>query len=247
MTQRHFLFLIFLLLLNCIAPCTAQQKKPSIPLTGMDLPELSDRYYGSDDLLVSGSVYIPANPLIDRHPFFEQEEWFEGTVFIDGRRFDNQEISYDLVANRMILNAVFKEGATVRIVLNSWKIDSLFLGDHFFINSKHLAPGQSDTTFYEVINRDGFTFISEYRKEYIQKYTASTPYGLWSQQLSHHYIFTGQWHPIFSKKSLLTFFPSGKDEIRRFMHKNQIKYRKATSRQIKLLIAHCSQYFQPES
>ncbi len=212
--------------------------------SGTGFLEWVNDQYGSDDLLVSGSIYIPTNPLIDRHPFFDQEDWFGSTLFIGERRFTDQEIGYNLATDKMILNAVFTEGATVKIMLNSWKIDSLYLDDHFFINSKYLNLDEKDTTFYELIHRNGFTFISHYRKEYVQKYAPSTPYGLWSRQLSHHYIFTDQWYPVFSKKSLLTFFPSGKEEIRRFMRKNHIQYRKATSRQIRQLVSFCGPFYQ---
>ncbi|HNS17886.1 MAG TPA: hypothetical protein PKH94_02015 [Bacteroidales bacterium] len=232
-----------LILWMCAAGVLAQPTDEFRPASGTEFIEWVTDAYGSDDLLVSGSIYIPSSPLIDRHPFFEREEWFNGTVYVEGRRFDRQEISYDLTTKKMILNAVFKEGATVRIVLNSWKMDSLYLDDHLFINNKHLALGEQDTAFYELIHRNGFTFVSGYHKEYIRKYSASTPHGLWSQQASRHYIHTGQWYPVYSTKSLLAFFPSGKDQIRRFLHKNHIRYRKATSSQIKLLLDYCSQFY----
>ena len=242
--KNHFLILIFLLLLAGFIPCSAQQKKQSTSDGQTDILDLSLRFYGSDDLLVSGSVYIPSNPLIDNHPYFDREDWYESTIFIEGRKFDHQKIKYNLPSRKMILNAVLKEGATVKIVLNSWKIDSLFLGDHLFINSHHLFLPESDTSFYELICRNGFVFISGYHKEFIHKYTVSAPYGLWSTQTASHYIFTDQWNPVPSKRSLLACFPSGKEEIRRYMHKNHIRFRKATSDQLKLLLAHCSPYYQ---
>lgn len=241
---NHFLILILSLLLTCFDPCHAQHTKQDAPAGQPDITDLSQRFYGSDDLLVSGSVYIPSSPLISNHPYFDREDWFESTVFIDGRKFDHQEIKYNLVTRKMILKAVFKEGATVKIVLNTWKIDSLYLGDHIFFNSNHLSLSESDTSFFELIHRNGFVFVSNYHKEFINKYSSSTPYGLWSSQAASHYIYTDAWHPVSSKRSLLACFPAGKEEIRRYMHKNHIRFGKATSDQLKLLLAHCSSWYQ---
>lgn len=240
----HFLVLIFLLMLASIPPCSAQYKKQSAVENQSDILERTGRFYGSDDMLVSGSVYVPSSPLITHHPYFDREEWHESTVFIDGRAFDHQQIKYDLPARKMILNAQLKDGATVKIVLNTWKIDSLYLGDHLFINSKHLFLPEPDTSFYELICRKGFTFITGYHKEFIHKYTASSPYGLWSAQTASHFIYTDQWYTVASKRSLLAWFPSGKDDIRRYMHMNHIRFRKATGDQLKLLLARCSTYYQ---
>ncbi|HOW25472.1 MAG TPA: hypothetical protein PK711_07355 [Bacteroidales bacterium] len=232
------------LLVAYLLPCSAQLNQQSAPDSQTDLLNLTERFYGSDDMLISGSVYVPSSPLISHHPYFDREEWQEGIVFIDGRRFDAQQIRYDLPARKMILNAVLKEGATVKIALNAWKIDSLYLGDHLFINSNNLSLPESDTSFYELIHRNGFIFITGYHKEFIHKYTASSPYGLWSSQTASHFIYTDQWYPVTSKRSLLTWFPSGKDEIRKYMHVNRIRFRKATSDQLKPLLVRCGEYYQ---
>jgi hypothetical protein len=242
--RDHFLMLIFLLMLVCLSPCSAQHIKQSRMESPSDILELTGKLYGTDDMLVSGSVYVPSSPLITHHPYFDQDEWLESTVFIDGRRFDHQQVKYDLPARKMILNAQLKDGATVKIVLNAWKIDSLYLGGHLFINSMHLFLPEPDTSFYELIHRNGFIFITGYHKEFIHKYTASSPHGLWSTQTASHFIYTDQWYSVASKRSLLAWFSSGKEDIRKYMHKNNIRFRKATGDQLKLLLAHCSTYYQ---
>jgi len=237
-------FLIFLLMPACFPPCSAQQNNQPAVQSQADITVLTEKIYGSDDMLVSGSVYVPSSPLITHHPYFDGEEWHESTVFIDGRTFEHQQIKYELPSRKMILNAKLKDGATVKIVLNSWKIDSLFLGDHLFINSKYLSLSEPDTSFYELICRSGFLFITGYHKEYIRKYNSSSPYGLWSAQKSAHFIHTDQWYRVTSKRSLLARFASGKDEIRKYMHMNHIRFRKATADQLKGLLDRCSDFYR---
>ncbi len=240
--KKHFL--ILLLTTACFKLCSAQQNEQPIVKSQADITELTEKFYGADDILISGSVYVPSSPLITHHPYFDREEWHKGTVYIDGRTFEDQQIKYDLPSRKMILNAKLTEGATVKIVLNTRKIDSLYLGDHLFINSKFLSLPEPDTSFYELICRSGFVFITGYHKEFIRKYTSSSPYGLWSDQKAVHFIHTGQWYRVTSKRSLLDWFPSGKDEIRKYMHMNHIRFRKATTDQLKGLLVRCSAYYQ---
>lgn len=224
---------------------TAQHQADSSRSSFDRFYEWCDQQYGKDDILVSGKIYIPPNPLIDRQPYFESDEWITGTLFIEGRKYDQQELKFNLATRQLILNATFRQGASARIILSSAKIDSLYLADHLFINGLHLFPDTQDTSFYEIIYRDQFLFISRYHKEYIRKYSSSTPYGLWSHQVSYHSVFTGTWSAVPSKRAFLFLFPEGQEEIKQFMRKRKIKFKKATIDEMKQLVAFSSTYYHP--
>jgi hypothetical protein len=219
----------------------AQQRDEKAASSEESFLEYVNDRYGADDNLVNGTVYIPHNPLIARHPFYETDEWYTGILYIRGRTYENQQVRYNLAIDRIILNATFRDGANIKIVLNSWLIDSLSIGDHFFINSLLLFPQDKDTTFYEVIYRNGFSFVSVYRKEYINKFADATPYGLWSGQNPSHFIIDDEKGRIMiaSKKDLLEYFYENKDDIRRRMKTEHIRYKKASPGQLKRLLEFC--------
>jgi hypothetical protein len=226
----------------------AQQRDEKATSSEDSFLDYVNNRYGADDNLVNGTVYISHNPLIAGHPFYETDEWYTGILYIRGRTYENQQVCYNLAIDRIILNATFRDGANIKIVLNSWLIDSLSIGDHFFINSLLLFPQDKDTTFYELIYRNGFSFVSDYRKEYINKYTDATPYGLWSGQNASHYIIDDERGRIMiaSKKDLLDYFFENKDNIRRMMKTEHIRYKKASPGQLKRLLEFCGR-LEPKS
>lgn len=235
--------LLFLLLIGPDAS-TAQHSTDSLGSSFDHFYEWCAQQYGEDDILVSGRIYIPSNPLIDRHPYFETDEWIPGALFIEGRKFDKQELKFNLATRQLILNATFRKGANAKIILSSAKIDSLTLADHFFVNGLHLFPDSKDTSFYEIIYRDRFLFVSRYHKEYIRKYSSTSPYGLWSHQVGYHSVFTDAWSAVPSKRDFLSLFPEDQEKIKHFMRKSKIKFRKASIEQMKQLVAFSSQYYQ---
>jgi hypothetical protein len=104
-----------------------------------------------------------------------------------------------------------------------------------------LFPQENDTTFYEIIYRDAFSFISAYSKEYINKYTDSSPYGLWSVQKPVHYLIDSELGRIMisKKRDLLEYFLEDKEDIRRMMKTEQIRYKQASPDQLKQLLEFC--------
>jgi hypothetical protein len=235
MTEYKSVIIILIYLLSHTAVLSQHTNNDS---TNCDLfVKEVEKIYGADDLLINGVIFFPRSPLIEGHPYFQSDEWLPGEIFIRGRSFKNMEIKYNLEIDHLILNAFFQGGANVKIVLNTTVIDSFYIGDHFFMNRVRLLPGESATTFYEVVYCGDFLLLSKYAKEYIPKYSVSHPYGNYSKQYTTHYILKqGALTAINSKRSLLTFFEPYKEEIKRFMKKNHLRFKKSDGKQMKQLM-----------
>ncbi|MFP4469831.1 MAG: hypothetical protein ACLFPE_04075 [Bacteroidales bacterium] len=198
--------------------------------------------YGTSDVLVNGWKYFPEHYNANGNPYFMDVEWIEGKVTIQGQTFDKVHLLYNIVDDELILRQHLKKGSLVFVVLNKDLIESFQMPGHQFVHAKTLktAPDQND--FYEMVHDGDFQFLIRYDKSFVNQYTAQSPHGSFSEQRSVNYILNdGKLTRLQNRKSLLRYFDPYKKEIRTFLRKNGIKYRKATVAQLQNLMQYCDQ------
>lgn len=206
-----------------------------------DLLNNKDEIYGSDIRLLNGEMYMPANINAEGFPFLLQDEFIKGDLFIKDALYRNVLIKYDLVADRIILHQNTIEGKPVTILLNTAFVDSVHLGGLKLVNTNELIGKDTLKNFVEVIYDNGFKFVSSHEKNFIGTYNNLTPYGSFSDANTTYYILqNNQLSEIGNKRDLFRYFESDKKEIKEFLRENDIKFRKATRRELKQLMDFCN-------
>lgn len=230
-------FLIAMLFLSIIS---RTQHTQQILSTGEQLVNYSSKVYGSDDMLVNGRIYVPQHSLAEGHPYFNVEEWVESQVFIKGHMFDGVKLKFDIELDEFIL---FTEnnGQKNYIVLNKHYVDSVYMGKYLFVNTTTLKQINEDIGYAELVLNQDILFLVKYKKDFKKEYSETKPYGEYNRQNSYRYL--GENNNLVklnTKKALLEYFKDEKRDIKRYMKKNNIKYKKANSGELFNLISFCN-------
>lgn len=243
-TKKPIILILFLLSFS--VQIVLAQNFSSRRISELDsLISFSQNYYGINDELVNGVVYALPDPMIEGHPYLN-ENWVEGKLFIHGKVFQNIPVKYDLVQDEMVIK-VKNTGNTERIIAMSKKqVDSLVLNNALFVNSRILTEENSGPSFYEVVFPGELSLVKKYEKRFIGLYNSSTPRGKFSDLNSGNLLFNGeQFIPVDSKKSFVRYFGNTrKKEITHFIREKNINYRKATNEQLVHLMQFCTQNLQ---
>ncbi len=204
------------------------------------LSEYTGKLYGTDDILVNGRSYIPDHFNAKGNPYFFSDKLTKSTLIINGKKYDKQEILYNIDIEKLILKTTLNNGEEVLLVLNPDFIDAFYLGEHHFVNGVIFFPESNFPGFVEQVYEDNFSVVIRYQKSFVSQYTANTPHGFYSATKSVNYIFdNGQLIKLPTQKSLLEYFSAHKKEIKKFMRKNKIKYKQANKIQLNKLFTYC--------
>ncbi|MBS1505616.1 MAG: hypothetical protein JSS79_03115 [Bacteroidetes bacterium] len=103
---------------------------------------------GAELGLYNGVFYkeFPEYPSDDGQPYYASAEWYNGTVFYDGIRYDNIPMHYDLVNDKLIIDHQF---AAVKLELISRKVSYFDFEGHHFVWLDNAAGGLMQAGFYE--------------------------------------------------------------------------------------------------
>jgi hypothetical protein len=198
--------------------------------------------YGTDDVVVNGRKYFPEHYNAKGNPYFLSDEWIEGSLLIDGKRYDYQEILYDINIEKIILKTTIEDSLTVFLVLNNGFIEAFYLGQRYFINAKKQALEKEFPGFVELIYKGNFSVMSRHQKSFMSEFSRSAPNGFYSGTKSVNYILNqGLLNKLPTKKSLLNYFSDYQKSIKTFMRKQKIKYKKADYIQLNKLFEYCDQ------
>ncbi len=204
--------------------------------------EYASKLYGTDDVVVNGRKYLPAHYNAKGDPYFLSDEWIKGSLVIDGKKYEHQELLYNIDIEKVILKATINDSSTVYLVLNNEFIDAFYLGRRQFVNSKQLNLRREFPGFVEQVYAGSFTVMTRHQKSFGSNYTKNTPNGFFSSTSSVNYILKGgQLNKVPTKKSLLTYFSAQKKDVKNFMRKNKIRYKQANSTQLNKLFRYCDE------
>jgi len=200
----------------------------------------TEKIYSTDDLLVNGQLYIPTRPRAKGSPYYGEKQFVEGSVQIKGRQFENVLLMYNLENQRLILRAAVETGKYVTILLNSDLIDYFIIDGLHFINAGKYVNGDESAGFYAAVYHGHFDFLIKFEKEFRAVYDNQTPNGSYTGMKSDYYLFDGDnLVNVSKKKALLEYFLTEKKEIKSFMRKQKIAYKKASVPALNQLMKYC--------
>ena len=204
------------------------------------LSEYSGDLYGTNDFVVNGRSYIPDHYNAKGDPYLFSDKWVESTIVIEGKKYGNQEILYNIDTEKLILKSSQKINEEVLLVLNTEFVDAFYFGEHYFVNGYKNFPDRIFPGFVEQVYSGNFVIVIRYQKSFISNYTANAPNGFYSGTKSAIYISEeGTLKKLPTKKALLDYFLDQKKEIKKFIRKNNIKYKKANAIQLNKLFSYC--------
>ncbi|MCF8304128.1 MAG: hypothetical protein K9I94_12690 [Bacteroidales bacterium] len=256
------MFLIFALLIpGWVSGQNFQQNKN---IAFEKLKRQTEIYYGTSDKLVNGYIYLPIDRRIDGHPYYVPPAktmeklygrrmknpkdkqltnvWRSGSVTIHGEKFANQKLKYNIEVDDLILKAQLSGGAQKLIRINSARVDSFRIAGHLFVHSRNYFPTDSIRTYFELVYTGENTFLSRYSKEFIKQFNDLSPRGKYGGLETWHYLLTADGAKKVDRRSkFLNNFDDHRRKIRRFLRRNDIRYRKATPSELNKLMNYINQ------
>lgn len=222
--------IIVFLILTYFPNLLFSQEESLVLQTEKDLLNYVDQIYGADDLLVNGRIYVPEHGLAMGHPYFEIYDWIIGTVYIKGHSYHDVKLKYDIEIDDFILFIQDNFGHKNYLVLNRHYVDSVHLERYRFINSSVIKQLTKELGYIELVYDKNFMFFIKHSKNFKKEFSETKPHGEYAEMKSVFYILKNEdLTKLPTKKSFLQYFYDSRKELKKYMKRNKIKYKKANS------------------
>lgn len=202
---------------------------------------LADSLYGLDDLLVNGTQYLPSHPRAAGHPFFPDQGFSNGVVFVKGERFEEVRINYDAEGDQLLLDVSASMPWIRHLALNDLLTDSFCLDSRVFVHVRTLPAMPGGVVYLEKLYEGRFVLLVRHQKKFKAEFNQWKPYGEYiTYPVRLLLLREGAFHDVSREKQWLDMFPSHRKEVRKFFNRHKIHFRKATTEQLKQIAAYCN-------
>jgi hypothetical protein len=222
-----------LLLIGLTALCQATSAQNSTPDSSIAAAYKNavDTYYKFTDKqsrLYNGWLHIGYSHRIEGVAYYEDALWKSGTVVYDGLEFNDVNMMYDLYKDELIIQHFQK----LMLTLHSFRVKSFSFNGHHFIRhvQDSTVKGSPATGFYEVLH-EGKTRMMAKRVKILEETVTDVVQQRFTQKNFYYINSNNTWHNIKTFKDLRKSTLNEKSsEIRQYLRRNQIKFRKEKER-----------------
>lgn len=178
---------------------------------------------GAELGLYNGVFYkeFPAYPNDDGQPYYASTEWYNGTVFYDGIRYDNIPMHYDLVNDKLIIDHQF---AAVKLELISRKVSYFDFEGHHFVWLDKSAGDLVQPGFYEQHYNGKIKCYTRWYKKRIESTGAREVQVRYEEHRRMFLIKDNTYFPIKGKASLLKVLKDKKPMLQKYMRKANLDF-----------------------
>jgi hypothetical protein len=184
-------------------------------------------YLFPESNLYNGSEY-PGYPLrfTEGHQFFKTNELVNGSIVYDDVLYENVPMQIDLIAEHVIINC-FGGGYLMQLINEN--ISGFKLLDHTFIRIARDSANSNviSTGFYDQLYAGNLTVLKKEQKkikENVSIFTGVT--GIVTENNFYYLKKAGKFYNVKNKNSLLKVLQDKKKEIKQFISKNKLKFKK---------------------
>lgn len=169
-----------------------------------------------------GHLYVGHDPRIKIHPYFRTDSLQRGTVQLNGVRHRDLQLLYDVVRDQVVIQPA---ESGYRLQLPMERIDNFTMGNSQFIwiNGDILAGVR--TGFYEVLYNGRVKALVKRVKTIEEDLSEGSYKGTYL--IKDKFIVQKQstFFEVKTKRSFLKLFPDQAKELRRFIRKNNLRFK----------------------
>lgn len=174
--------------------------------------------------LYNGTEHIYYHPALEGCPYYIDRDMHPGSVVYDGVFFANVPMQYDCVRDYLVIMH-FDRFFKMNLIVD--KVKEFSYGGHTFVrmvkDSVNNLP--FSTGFYERLYNGNFILLAKRFKRIEETITDKVVQRV--AEKNFYYLYNGKnFEPVRSYKSLLSTFKDHSKEVRQYLRKNKIKYRK---------------------
>lgn len=198
----------------------ADPRKPLIDTTIALYHQFTDK----QSRLYNGPEHIPYSPALEGHAYFLDKLIHTGTVVYDGIIYNNVKMQYDLIRDYLVI--VHFDGF-FRMNLVTEKVKEFSFNGHQYVrlekdsvNGLPFADG-----FYDKLYSGSMTVLTKRTKRIEETVTDRLIQKVVEKDF--YYVYNGKKYiHVRSFKSLLDIVKDRSKEVRQYLRKNKIRYRK---------------------
>jgi hypothetical protein len=164
----------------------------------------------------------------DGHPFFESPSPITGSIVYEGILYENVPLQFDMINELIIIRSPDQR---YQIQLFNERITGFDLLDHHFIrlikdssNSDLISSG-----FYELLYERGTSVFKKEKKKINENVSATA--GVTRTVLINDLFYlkkNGKYYYVKNKGAMMNILEDRKKEIKQFMHKNKLNFKRNT-------------------
>ena len=217
-------YLCFILLLAATSAYSQKgPKETAFIQSAMDSSiAIYEKAIGLQHQYLNGSAYVEPPRTEEQHPFFLSEDWTLGPITFDGQQYNNVPMLYDLTIDQVVTESA---GANPQL-LQKAKLQEFALSGQQFIKIDDEAS-LPESGFYHVLYEGPSQVICRRRKFKYDRIESSKELVTIYEKKNRYFILKGSnYLPVRSRRSVLGVLSDHKAQIRTFVRKNQIRFKK---------------------
>lgn len=186
--------------------------------------EIYTSFIGSQSHLYNGVQYKEWNlsPADMGNPFFETDDWVEGTVNYDGETHEHAYIIYDIARDKVVIEHGTRG---IKLQLIDQKIEGFDLPGHRFkrLTGDSLKGSPIKTGFYELVSDGRAQFFVRWHREYRDVIDDLQIHYIFHDRNSYFIFKNGIYYPVLTRRSVLKVLSENKG-LRKFIRKNGLNF-----------------------
>lgn len=238
--QKNILLMLFLFVLSATTGNTQKVRNNNEYNRWKKI--LEEKNLHEDPLLVNGRIYRKFKSNAQGDPFLFSTEWCPATIYIINKEFTGRLVKYDIYQDALVLRIHNETANYNQITLNDSFIDSFTMADNRkFVHRRNLNLPGLNVSYVEMIFSGEISMIRTYKKSFVEIYNNFTPQGTYGDTNTKEYLVVGNsLKEVSNKRTFLNTFNEYKGNIRKYMRKNKIIYRKASTKELINLMKYCN-------
>jgi hypothetical protein len=191
---------------------------------------------GEDSRLYNGREYIRNGTAAKGSPFFEWDSLHPGTLEYDGILYADIPLEYDLLQDRLVIR---DRNSNMLISLVGQKTRRFTIGTSGFV---YMGPGTRlpETGFYEELYKEGpVVLLARKRKNLIHPSTLEE-LSRYIEINTYFLLLDTSVSKIGSRKEFLDALGDRKEEVKKFIRKNHLSFKK----QFEVSLVRATAYYQ---
>ena len=175
--------------------------------------------------IFNGIEYLRTSHGVKGTPFFEADSLLPGGVFYDGRLYEDVPLHYDMVTDNVVISNYARNN---EIVLVPEKLNYFYAAQHLFvrITADSSLPSFIQTGFYEKLY-DGKMMVLVRRQKVPRQAGIASDTELRYNEYNYYFVFMNNtFYRADDKNDFLSLAGDKKEEIRKFIKTNKLKFNK---------------------
>lgn len=201
-----------------------------------------DQCYGYDIDLYNGAYYVHEKNIVTGTPFWNEDTTLIGDIFYNGKAYTGLRLGYNIKSQEFIHIFNDRIGAKRIIILDTYKIDSVKVGENLFISNPF---AEIDNRFVQLVYKGNISCVISWSVERNFKSTGDKPgYRYLKSKYEIFVLINDVLYLINRRNDLISLLPgNAKIEINNYLKLNRIRWRKMDSKMLNGLISECDAYF----